>query len=310
MNIFSPASDAAARIARLAWFMVILAAIIYAIVILAGLIAIRRHRDRAPDSVDMSDPGVRWILISGILLPALVLGAIFVVAETALGRYPDPRPALTVRVLAHQWWWEFEYVLPQLHERFRTANELHIPVGHAVRLEMTSADVIHSFWVPRLQGKMDVIPGDTNVLRLTANTAGEYRGVCQEYCGAQHANMGIVVVADDSATFAKWLRTQMNDAQAPTDSTRLLGQQLFVTGPCALCHTVRGTEARGQVAPDLTHIGSRSTLAAGTIPNSIGNLEAWSTNAQSIKPGTKMPQVTQLEGRELRALAAYLWGLK
>lgn len=310
MQIFSSASDAASRVTRLTWFMIVTAAIVYVIVMAAMFVGIARRRDRSPESVDMSERSIKPVLIGGVALPALILAAVFVVAESAMGSYPYPKYGLTVRVAANQWWWDLNYDFPQLAASFRTANELHIPVNVPVRLLLGSNDVIHSFWVPQLQGKMDVIPGQTNELRLVARRPGVYVGVCEEFCGAQHANMGIRVIADDSATFAKWATTQLADAAPPTDSTLLMGQRLFVGGPCALCHSVRGTPALGQVAPDLTHVGSRLTLAAGTLPNTVGSLEAWITNAQAIKPGAKMPSLNVYSGEQLRAVAAYLESLK
>jgi cytochrome c oxidase subunit 2 len=310
MSVLSSASDAAAKVTGIAWFMIVLAAVVYALVIAGMLAATRRNRARAPSSVDLAEHGIKPIIIAGLVLPALVFAAVFGVAETALGRYPDPSPVITIRVVGHQWWWELEYQTPALSEHFKSANELHVPVGLPVRLILTSADVIHSFWVPQLQGKIDLIPGDTNDLRLVARRAGTYRGQCAEYCGTQHANMAITVVAEDSATFAQWMGRQLADAAPPADSTVALGQRLVVSGPCALCHTIRGTSALGRVAPDLTHVGSRQTIAAGTLPNSLGNLEAWITNAQSLKPGAKMPALTAFDGRELRAMAAYIASLR
>jgi cytochrome c oxidase subunit 2 len=310
MQMFSSASDSAERITKIAWFMIALAAIVYAIVIGAMVVATARNRRRAPSTVDMSTPGIRWIIIGGVILPALVFSAVFGVAETALGRYPDPRSALTINVTGHQWWWELEYALPQLSDHVKSANEIHIPAGVPVRLLVTTADVIHSFWVPQLQGKIDLIPGDTNDLRLMARKPGTYRGQCAEFCGAQHANMAITVIADDSATFARWLERQLADASPPTDSTLVMGQRLVVGGPCSLCHTVRGTPALGRTGPDLTHVGSRLTIAAGTLPNQLGTLEAWITNAQSIKPGAKMPALGEFTGQQLRAVAAYVASLK
>ena len=310
MQIFSSASESAARISRLTWFMVILAAVVYVIVIGAMIVATTKNRERKPITVDMSPRGVRWIVIGGVVMPGIVFTIVFAVAETALGKYPDPRTALTINVTGHQWWWELEYAMPELRDHFKGANEIHIPVGVPVRLLVTSADVIHSFWVPRLQGKIDLIPGDTNDLRLLARVPGTYRGQCAEFCGAQHANMAITVVADDSATFARWLRDQLDDSRSPTDSTLAFGQLLFASGPCSLCHTVRGTPALGKTGPDLTHVGSRSTIAAGTLPNTLGNLEAWIANAQSLKPGAKMPALTEFTGQQLRAVAAYVASLK
>ena len=309
-EIFSSATESAERITRLTWFMVALAAIVYVVVIATMLVAMRRRRQQDAREVDLSDPGIRSVVMGGIVGPAVVLAAVFVVAETALGKYPEPSPALTVRVTGQQWWWKLDYALPSLPEQFTTANELHVPVGRSVRLLLSSADVIHSFWVPQLQGKIDLIPGDTNELRLVVRRAGVYRGQCAEFCGAEHAKMGIVVVADDSATFARWLRRQLDDARAPADSTLALGQRMVVGGPCSLCHTIRGTSALGRTGPDLTHVGSRLTIAAGTLPNTAGNLEAWIANAQSIKPGARMPTLTAYDGRQLRAVAAYVSSLK
>lgn len=310
MQMFSSASEPAERITNLTWFMVILAVVVYSIVMGAMFVAVRRNRHRSATDVDLSRAGVRPIVIGGFLLPAFVLTAIFGVAETALGRLHHKTPALTINITGRQWWWELEYALPALSDRFRTANEIHIPVNQPVRLLLTSADVIHSFWVPRLQGKIDVIPGDTNDLRLLATVPGTYIGQCAEFCGVQHARMGITVVVDDSATFSQWLANQLADGRTPTDSLTADGQRLFVTGPCALCHAVRGTEAKAQIAPDLTHVGSRLTIAAGTLPTTVGSLEAWIWNAKLIKPGTQMPVLAEFTAPQLRAVATYVAGLK
>jgi cytochrome c oxidase subunit 2 len=310
MSMFSDASDAAGGVKNIAWFMIITAAIVYVVVIGTMIFASRRNRARDPLLVDMSHPGVKWVVIGGVVMPALILAAVFVVGETAMGSYPHQRPVLTIDVTGHQWWWGVTYHFEQGPAQFRTANEIHIPVGKPVRLLLTSADVIHSFWVPRLQGKLDLIPGDTNDLRLLAKKPGLYRGQCAEFCGEQHAHMAFNVIAEDSATFQRWLGGQLADGAAPTDSITHVGQMLFVGGPCALCHTVRGTSALAQAGPDLTHVASRLTIAAGTLPNTLGNLEAWIANAQSIKPGTKMPTITQYSGTQLRALASYVASLK
>jgi cytochrome c oxidase subunit 2 len=310
MQTFSSASEPAARVTRLTWFMVIVSVVVYSVVIAAMIRAIRRNRQRSAAEVDLSRPSVRPIVIGGVVLPALVLTAIFAVAETALGKFPDKTPTLTINITGRQWWWEVEYALAALSDHFRTANEIHIPVNTPVRVLVTSGDVIHSFWVPRLQGKIDVIPGDTNDLRLLARVPGTYRGQCAEFCGVQHARMGLTVVVDDSATFSRWLADQIAEGKPPTDSLSAEGQRLFVTGPCALCHTVRGTAAQAQVAPDLTHVGSRQTIAAGTLPMTQASLEAWIENAQLVKPGSKMPAISEATMPQLRAVATYLAGLK
>jgi cytochrome c oxidase subunit II len=309
-GIFSDATDAAARVTRLTWFMIGLAAVVYAVVVAIMLIAMQRNRHAPPDAVDLSEPGNGWVIVGGLVMPAVVLGVVLVLALVAMGADRNDRPVVTIAVTGHQWWWEVRYRFPDLPDQFATANEIHIPARAPVRLVLTTKDVIHSFWVPQLQGKIDLIPGETNEIRLFAKRTGTYRGACSEFCGMEHAKMGIVVVVEDSATFRQWARQQLADAAWPTDSLALEGKQLFETGPCSLCHTVRATPAGGGVAPDLTHVGSRSTIAAGALPNTLGNLEAWIANAQSIKPGVLMPTITMFSGRQLRAVATYVAGLK
>jgi cytochrome c oxidase subunit 2 len=310
LSIFSTASDAAERVSKLGWFMIILSGVIFVGVMITMIAAMLTNRRRNAVDVDLSDPGTGWIVWGGAVMPGIALVATWVVALGALGRYPERNPVVTIHVTGHQWWWQLDYQFPALPQQFRTANELHIPVGRPVRIILTSADVIHSFWVPQLQGKLDVIPGDTNDLRLVARRPGTYTGVCAEYCGAQHAHMGLVVVAEDTTSFKQWAAHQLADGAPPHDSLTAEGQRLFVGGPCSLCHTVRGTPAEAQIAPDLTHVGSRLTLAAGTLPNTLGNLEGWIANAQSLKPGTKMPTLSVYTGPQLRAVAAYVSSLK
>jgi cytochrome c oxidase subunit 2 len=310
MSIFSDVTESVARITRLTWFLIVLSAVVYVAVMIIMLVAARRNRRRSASAVDLSNPGSRFVVIGGLIMPGIVLGTVLVVALAAMGRERAERPALTIDVMGHQWWWEARYRFPDLPDQFATANEIHIPVGAPVRLVLTTKDVIHSFWVPQLQGKIDLIPGDTNELRLVARRAGTYRGICSEFCGMEHAKMGIIVVAEDSATFRRWARQQLAEATSPADSFAAEGRQLVESGPCSLCHTIRGTGARGQVAPDLTHVGSRTTIAAGTLPNTLGNLEAWIANAQMIKPDVLMPPITTFSGRQLRAVATYVASLK
>ena len=310
MSIFSNVTDAASRITRLTWFMIVLAAIVYVVVMAIMFVSVRRNRRQEPGAVDLTDPGSLWVVVGGIVMPALILSAVLVVALGAMGHDGNKRPALTVDVIGHQWWWEARYEFPELTDRFVTANEIHVPINMPVRLVLTSKDVIHSFWVPQLQGKVDLMPGDTNEVRVLVKQAGTYRGQCAEFCGMEHAKMGIVVVAEDSTTFRQWAGRQLSDAVAPTDGLAMEGKALFESGPCALCHAVRGTAARADVAPDLTHVGTRSTIAAATLPNTMGNLEGWIADAQSIKPGALMPTLTTFSGRQLRAVATYVAGLK
>lgn len=307
-----PAGAGADRIARLSWFLIILAAAVYLVVMAIMLIAAFRNRARQPLTVDLTPHSTRPVAIGGAIVPGAILLLIFVVGMAIMGAFPTrtaPRE-LTLHVIAHQWWWQIDYDYPSLQQRFTTANEIHIPVGIPVKAYLTSVDVIHSFWVPRLQGKLDVIPGDTNDIRLLAKEPGTYRGQCAEFCGLQHAHMGIVVVAESPAQFATWAGQQLASGHVPADSEQLLGQRLFVGGPCAMCHTVRGTPANGKVGPDLTHVGSRQTIGAALMPNTLGTLEGWIANAQALKPGVAMPPMTQFTGQELRAVATYVSSLK
>ncbi|HEY9225655.1 MAG TPA: cytochrome c oxidase subunit II [Gemmatimonadaceae bacterium] len=310
LSLFSSSSDAAARITTLTWFMIVLSTLIFIGVVAVMIAAVLRNRHRDAAGFDLSEPKDRFVLWGGAIIPGIVLVALFVVGLGAMRRFSPAPPAVTIRVTGHQWWWQADYLAADGRLSFRTANEIHIPVDQVVRIILTSSDVIHSFWVPQLQGKMDAIPGDTTDLRLHARQAGIYGGACSEYCGEQHAHMAFVVVVDSAAAYQAWLARQVSNAAPPSDSTTTAGHQLFVTTECAQCHAVRGTSARAELGPDLTHIGSRLTIAAGTRPNSLGNLAGWIANPQALKPGTKMPTLRTYTGPELRALAAYLTALK
>lgn len=292
----------------------ITATVVFVLVMAATAWALARgHRRAAPDVSEAGEGGARRVVIGAVGVTTVVLLATAVVSFLTGRAYavvPESGRPLRISVIGHQWWWEAVYDDSLSSRSLTTANEIHIPVGAPVRLVLTTKDVIHSFWVPQLQGKIDLIPGDTNELSLVAKRAGRYQGICSEFCGMEHAKMGLVVVAEDSATFRQWARAQLAEARSPTDSLAVAGQQLFESGPCAMCHTVRGTRAGGSVAPDLTHVGSRSTIAAGSLPNTLGNLEAWIADAQAIKPGALMPTLTTFSGRDLRAVATYVSGLK
>jgi cytochrome c oxidase subunit 2 len=201
------------------------------------------------------------------------------------------------------------YEDPEPHKVFTTANEIYIPVGEPVTIKLNASDVIHSFWVPSLFGKQDLIPGRENVIQFTAGREGTYRGQCAEFCGWQHAHMGLLVVAKPKAAFERWREQQIKPADPPSEPERQKGQQVFLSKPCIMCHSVRGTPAGGRVAPDLTHVGSRLMLAAAMLPMSRGNLAAWIVDPQGIKPGAHMPLIT-LDPDEIDPLVSYLEGLK
>jgi cytochrome c oxidase subunit II len=217
---------------------------------------------------------------------------------------------LTIKVRGKQWWWDVEYAGSASQPVLKTANEIHIPVGRSVRVELEGDDVIHSFWVPSLAGKQDLIPGRANVLTVRAERSGVYRGQCAEFCGLQHAHMAFLVVADDADAFGDWARTQAGPA-APESSDPLIdkGREVFLSKPCAACHAIRGTSAKGVTGPDLTHVGGRRYIAAGLLPTTLGSLAAWIADPQTLKPGNNMPLVP-LAPEELRAVAAYMSSLK
>lgn len=244
-------------------------------------------------------------------LTVVVLFA-FLVADAATGRVvtsPPARPPVQIRVTGHQWWWEVQYRDREPQRWVTTANEIHVPVGSPVVVELRSSDVIHSFWPPNLTGKRDLIPGRENSLWFQADSAGVFRGVCAEYCGYQHAKMAFVVVAEPPERFAEWLSRQRDTAATPTDELSLRGRAVFLGSSCPMCHAIAGTPAGSRVGPDLTHLGSRRTIAAGTLPYNRGNLAGWIMNPQAIKPGAKMPP-SSLSPEDLHALLAYLETLR
>ena len=236
-------------------------------------------------------------------------GACFRLPPKPTVRAAAPEGALRVHVTGHMWWWEVRYRGPE-GEWIATANELRIPVGRPVAVSLSSPDVIHSFWVPSLAGKVDVIPGRLTEITLRADRPGVYRGQCAEFCGAQHAHMALWIVADPPEEFNRWMLAQRAPAREPVTDQQQQGRELFETRACVLCHTVRGTGARATIGPDLTHIASRRTIAAGVFPNNTAYLTAWVTHAQSLKPGVAMPDVTDFTGEELHALVAYLQHLQ
>ena len=249
----------------------------------------------------------KFIAVGGVLIPTLILGVLAVdtVRTTRLLDVASRPDEEQVEVVGYQYWWGVSY--PK--EGVVTANEIHIPVDRPIDVGLTSADVIHTFWVPQLAGKLDMIPGQHNELRFTAHRVGVYRGECSQFCGLQHAHMDFLVFVDTPADFAAWVAHNATSAPTPTDPEQLLGEQVFTREACAGCHTIRGTSAAGIRAPDLTHFGSRTTIGAGTVPNTAGNLGGWISNSQTIKPGDLMPPIT-LEPGELNALIAYLEGQK
>ncbi|MEO7010613.1 MAG: cytochrome c oxidase subunit II [Caldimonas sp.] len=306
LRTFGAAADPATRLGWGLGIVSIVVTVIIGTLLLAGMLHPRsRSADPAALAVRRDEGGMAWLYIGVGISTVVVIGCVvwtlFTIAAVAM---PAHASNLTLQVDASQWWWNVRYKSAESDRILTTANEIHIPVGQPVRVELTSHDVIHSFWVPQLGGKMDVIPGQTNVMWLQADKPGTYRGQCGEYCGAQHAHMAMLVVAESPQEFLVWTRAQLHEAAVPTTDPVRRGQQAFLAN-CAACHAVRGTEAGGILGPDLTHLMSRRTIAAGMLPNSPGNLAAWIADAPALKPGTRMPALT-LSGPDLAAVMTYL----
>jgi cytochrome c oxidase subunit II len=314
-SALAPAGAQAARIADHAWFLIGITTAVGLLVLAAIAWAAFRGRRRAgeppmPAASAADEPLIRSI---GYALAATVaiLFAILVASfhtGRAVASLRDPSP-LVVTIAGHQFWWEVRYEDPIPSLGVTAANELHIPVGRPVELHLTSHDVVHSFWVPQLHGKRDLIPGYVNTLWIQADRTGAFQGQCAEYCGRQHAHMALMVIAHEPADFVRWLEAQRQPAAAPVTESQRRGQQVFLQQRCSACHTIQGTGANGLIGPDLSRIGARTTLAAGTLPNNPEMLARWIANPQRDKPGNQMP-ATPLPPGDLADLVAYLGALK
>ena len=311
-----PAGPQAAHVARLWWLLLAVSVVVEAVVVAFAVYAVMRVRRPAPAAPTLAaEPRLERRLSTGVGLAVavttlIVLGLLVasILTERALGALQSPAP-LTVEITGHQWWWEAEYWDAVPSQRVRTANEIHLPVGEPVLVRLRSADVIHSFWVPALHGKRDLIPGHDSSLWIQADRAGTFGGQCAEFCGYQHAHMRLLVVAESRGAFDGWLARQRQPAPEPGDDRTRHGRDVFLSGPCVLCHTISGTPAAARLGPDLTHLAGRTTLAAGILPNTPGHLAGWILDPQRIKPGVHMPSVG-LEGGDLQALLAYLGTLR
>jgi cytochrome c oxidase subunit 2 len=271
-------------------------------------------RRRLPSITAVSDPGpergTSIAVGAAVVATVAMIGALTLASFLATRSFSAaPKDPLRIRVRGYQWWWQVTYLDPAPAHNLTTANEIRVPAGRRVSLELVGGDVIHSFWAPNLAGKQDLIPGRDNRLAFTATEPGTYRGQCAEFCGLQHAHMSLFVIAEPAEQFERWRNTQLRRAAAPVTDEEETGRQIVTGKACAACHTIRGTEAAGVVGPDLTHIASRTYIAAGLLPTTRGSLAAWVADPQTIKPGNNMPMVP-LTGDELRAVSAYLVSLK
>ena len=307
-DMLHPHAPPARDVASLWWWL--LGGCSFGLLFVTGLLVLAwiKRRSSGPGREPAERAG--WVVVLTLGVGVMVTGLIvlFVVGDIFVARATEApaagSTAFTIRAVGRQWYWEFHYP----RGRVVSPDELHIPVRTNVRIDVGSDDVIHSFWVPELNRKIDAIPGQRNAIELYADTPGVYRGECIQYCGLQHAHMGFLVVADPPARYRAWLTAQAKPARAANGSARR-GEQVFLQGPCASCHTVRGTPAEGYIGPDLTHLASRSWLAGLVIRNTRANLSRWIVDSQSIKPGNQMPNI-ELTPAQLREVVDYLETLK
>lgn len=320
LRTFGPRADPATT---LLWGLIGLSLAVVGIITIAVVAGVLGRRRRGPVTSFAALPAVRgagglaWFWVGMPLTVIALVGALaWTVAVLAAIDSPKARPRLSLEVTGRQWWWQVRYLSDDPAKAFVTANEIHIPTGEPVLVKLVSADVIHSFWAPALTGKTDAIPGQINVAWLQADRPGRYHGQCAEFCGVEHARMGLDVIAEPPAAFEAWRQGQARPAAAPAAGTEVAGEAVFA-GHCAVCHGLRGMTLpvvrapgkEGVVGPDLTHLMSRETLAAGTVPNTVGGLSGWIGNPQALKPGAKMPK-TYLSGPQLAAVVRYLETLR
>lgn len=306
-SALNPQGPLAGRISELWWYMFSVLTAGYAVTLVILTWALRQgRRGERPDFAKSRNIVLLWgLAIPGAVFTTVLFYSVLVGQSMSVEPYKN---ALTIHITGKQWWWQVRY----LHGSdviADTANEIHVPVGVPVKLKLSSTDVIHSFWAPNLSGKMDLIPGRTNETWIRADKEGVWRGACAEFCGVQHAHMAFEVVAEKPEKYYQWLDWQRHPAIAPSTDQQRHGMETLVTGPCGMCHAVRGTTAHGSAGPDLTHLSGRRTIAAGTLPNTRGHLGGWIVNAQGPKPGNNMPRLN-MEPQQLDNLLSYLEILK
>jgi cytochrome c oxidase subunit 2 len=312
-SALDPRAPQASGVSRLFWIFVAISAVIWILVTAILVVAILRGgRARGGPlntNLSLERRAGRAVLFGAIATAVIVLALSVISYATQRTLFSKSPNALVVRVIGHQWWWQVQYDADNPDQSFETANEIRIPVGQPVAAKLETRDVIHSFWVPSLTGKMDLINGQQNEIQFTASRAGIYRGQCAEFCGLQHAHMAFTVVALPQDEFDRWRQNELAAARAPTDPRTKQGEVLFRARGCALCHTIRGTLAGGALGPDLTHIASRNTIAAGTLLMTTGALSAWIADPQRIKPGSLMPP-SNLSSAEMITIVRYLESLQ
>lgn len=303
-----PSSDVAGRLDGLFDYIFWLAVVVFVVVETVLIVTLFRYREKRKRERPKPVHGHTGLEIGWTVVPAIILIAIAIPTIQMIflvDRPPETDDVLTIEVIGKQWWWEFRYP----DEEIVTANEAHVPVGRTVEFRLRSADVVHSFWVPRLAGKRDMIPGKENMLWFRADSAGVFWGQCAEYCGTAHALMGFRIIAEPAQEYAAWSDRMRAPAPEPTERLARLGRSVFMSNACIGCHRIEGTEAAAAVGPDLTHVGSRTTIAAGLLENNPENLSRWIANPQKVKPGNLMPNM-RLTDEQVTQLVAYLMSLR
>ncbi len=313
-SVLAPVGAAASSIHSLwqlmFWMAVTVFTLVMAFLIAALVRGLRRQRDgHAPSDRTSHQALTRSVSVAVAATVVILVGLLIASVSTDRIVTAHASNAVTIDISGHQWWWEVEYEHGVPSEHFVTANELHVPVGRPVVLKVQSRDVIHSFWVPNLQGKRDLIPGYVTAIWMQADRAGRFRGQCAEFCGKQHAHMAFDLVAEPEAEFEQWQEHMRTPARGPQTDVERRGYEIFMAGRCSACHQIRGTDANGLVGPDLTHIATRQTLAAGTLENTPAHLGEWIRDSQTVKPYNQMPP-TPLSRDDLNALVTYLEVLK
>jgi cytochrome c oxidase subunit II len=318
-SVLDPAGPQSQHISRLWWFMLVTCTVVFVLVIALLIAAVRKGRD------ELQDPTVpparqtkesdrrRGVIVAVATAITIAILFAFMVDSFFVGKgltaELERKQGVNIEITGHQWWWEVRYQDVDASSIFTTANEIHIPVGVPVTFSLKASDVIHSFWVPNLHGKKDLIPGKISTIWLQADKPGIYRGQCAEYCGHQHAHMALWIFAEPREQFDAWRRAQIQSAASPATATEQKGQQLFLSSACVMCHAINGTPAGSNVGPNLTHLASRRTIAAATLPNDRQHLAQWVADSQQIKPGNRMPP-NKFAENDMQALLDYLQSLK
>ncbi|HEX3281843.1 MAG TPA: cytochrome c oxidase subunit II [Pyrinomonadaceae bacterium] len=318
-SVLNPSGPQAEHISKLWWFMLITCTVVFILVMLLLLIAVLKDRKELQDPIAPPEKETkqsdrrRGVIVTVATAVTIAILFAFMVDSFFVGRGMtaelERKQGVHIEITGHQWWWEVRYQDVDASSIFTTANEIHIPVGVPVTFSLKASDVIHSFWVPNLHGKKDLIPGKISTIWLQADKPGIYRGQCAEYCGHQHAHMALWIFAEPREQFDAWRRAQIQGAASPATASQQKGQEVFLKSACVMCHAISGTPAGSNIGPNLTHLASRNTIAAATLPNDRQHLEQWVGDSQQIKPGNRMPP-NKFSAEDMQALLDYLQSLK